>query len=255
MPKALGLEYRFICPSYKRPENMKTFMKLFPEATIVIRPDEKEAYSKFVPEEQLTLINEPVTNYAETSQWIFNHFEEEVLIILDDDTKTMTAIVGRKCRRITDGNVIKSVLLSSARVCKDLGIRAFAYRRTMTALQYFNDTEPFALKGMMTNPHGFIGRPFKWDTRNIGRQDEDLSMQIMKDHRILFIDQRFFFDDGLVFGGKGGLQVQRNKNTIESDKKLLKEKWGDLIEFQAKKGTENVLLKVTRKAPKGLLDG
>lgn len=253
MPSALGLEYRFVCPSYQRSFQIGKFLKFFPEATVCIREVDFTAYSKIVPAEQLVVIDEPVFNYASTCNWIFRHFNEEILIIITDDVSAANCVVGRKQRKIENPEEIKQILLSSARVCKDLGIKMFSHLRTMTGLKFLSDNNPFALSGMTSSPYGFIGRPIMFDEKIVSRVDEDITLKILKDHRINFIELRYFFDHWPVFTGKGGMSDQRTSKTMENDKRLLKLKWGNLIEFTKKKSTENVTLKVSRKAAKGLV--
>ena len=227
---------------------MKRLLSLVPETTVVVRPEEKEEYLREVPENQLVILPDSVKNYVDTLQWCFDNFSERVLVNIDDDLVAVYCLIGNSCRTITDAAAIRQIIENSAQICLDLDIKAFGYCRNLRRGLFGDESNFIKFNFFMSSAWGVVGRPFRYSAELTAMSDIDNTLKVLADYRIIYSDGRFYFNHGLVCGGKGGLQKIRTTEKQDNDIKILKKRWGNLINITRKINTIWVSLNVPRKA-------
>ena len=70
-----------------------------------------------------------------------------------------------------------------------------------------------------------------FDERFIGRDDFDWTLRTLIDDRVLFVDNRFYFDHGPIYSGKGGNVGLIDQDSFVNSSRLLKQFFGDAIVF------------------------
>ena len=122
-------DFQIVIPSRGRPENMKRMMSLLPSAVVYVDEREEKAYSRVVPKEKLFL-HEPTETHVQmrTALGRDDRFPH-TLVGVDDDLVAVNFHPGRRSRRTQDGEVIESVIRSTAQVARDLDIKLFGWAR------------------------------------------------------------------------------------------------------------------------------
>ena len=88
---------KIVIPTYRRPDAQKTLATLHPDlhddVVLVVRPEEKEAYSYVFP--HLEVLPDTVKDIAATRQYIWDKYSksEDVFALLDDDITDIRHIV------------------------------------------------------------------------------------------------------------------------------------------------------------------
>lgn len=251
-------QMKIIVPSRKRSQAMPRILKLLPDALICIDEREISDYRRVVPEQQL--ITHPATsNLSQVRNWIIEEIECRCLIQVDDDLKRVVISDGFSSRVTVDPDEIKQIFVNASNVCEDLGLGVFAFCRQPNPMVARQDETPFRLVGPVSCTFGMLGsaRERLFDERFIGRDDFDWTMRTLIDDRVLFIDNRFYFDHGPIFSGRGGNVGLVNQKSFEKSSSILKQLYGNAINFsvsrnphgkkQTRDPTSQMSIRVTRK--------
>jgi hypothetical protein len=225
------LDIGIVVPSRRRPHNMPRIRELLPTAMVCIDERELAAYAPFVPSDQL-LLHPPMDGFAVVCNWIMDNVANEILVFVDDDFHHVSVMTGwrRSGRggRITDPADILQIIENAARAAHDVGSSTFCFSRTNNSTLFDIGMKPATVKPILSNVFGIMGpaRRRKMDPRFAGRNAIDLSIRTLLEDRFGYMDSRFYFDCGMIFGGQGG-----NVGLITTDKwvattRLLKETWG-----------------------------
>ena len=224
--------FRVVIHSRKRAFNMRHMLNLFPDATIYIHEEELKDYEACVPSKQIeTHTEHGLTNVRYEA---LEHFKEEAIIFCDDDLQNICSHVGERQRHIIEPKLIKQIFNNSINICNDLDIKLFGYNRNGHP-KWFKPFDPFSVTSPCAGCFGVIGRDYNFDKDMFTRQDIDLTMQVLLKDRIVFVDNRFYFNFGTVWKGEGGCQGLRTQEQEEQTKKLMYKKWGKLINLDTKK--------------------
>lgn len=241
------IDYQIVVPSKGRPGNMAGIMDLLPTAAICVDEREEAAYRDVVPKQKLVL-HEPTKTLGQVRQWVLDHWEQECVVMIDDDFRQVVCNVGRRTRRITDPDAIRQVIENAATVSKELDIALFHWSRQPNPRD-FKACDPISFKALASNAWGVVGREFKVDTSLNLCESVDLTLQNLLKRRIVFQDRRFYFDCGGVWSGRGGLQSMRTMEGQNDEKRKMAQRWGRYLGLDKKKrrGTTGMSLNVTRR--------
>ena len=92
---------RIVIPSRERATTLQQkALTLFPDATVCVHKSEAAAYQRILPREQLLLHN--VEGLAIIRQWILDHVDDEVVVMVDDDVSMLYSLCGVRARRLPD---------------------------------------------------------------------------------------------------------------------------------------------------------
>lgn len=243
------IKYKIGAPSRHRPEKMKTLLALLPSVHVFVNEDEQQDYlDAGVPRKQLIGLP-PVNSITKRYQEILDYFDEEGVVLMDDDLQGVWSIVGHTVRRMYDPGAIQQIIENALHIAKGMDTSLFGWRRSYK-FQQFRPYHPFGFVGIIAGAMGVIGRDLRFDLKIDQRgEDIDLTMQCLLKKRIVYIDDRFIFDFGNITSSAGGLQGMRTEEKDSKDKLYLKEKWGSYIKFKDNKliGTEGISIIVKRR--------
>ena len=76
---------------------------------------------------------------------------------------------------------------------------------------------------------GVIGKSIRYDRSLTYGEDIDLTMKHLLRNRIVYIDNRFYFDFGKAWGNQGGLQGIRTSEIETRDRARLQRRWGRYV--------------------------
>ncbi len=220
-----------------------TTVDLLPEWVEMLVPDdEAEIYGSLYPNPILTIPKE-VMGLGFVRNWVLDHFDDETIIMIDDDIKILYCITMEHARRIKNKGEVVQILINSAVMAKDMGVHVFGY--TQTDIRKFNGTMPFSLCGWVGCVIGVIGRKYRFRD-DYFKVDIDFCLQNLLVDRILFIDNRYYFYQNRD-NNVGGNSIFRTKEGFDKSVRSLKEKWGDNIKLGTHKSQIRISLDVKRR--------
>jgi hypothetical protein len=202
------IDYEIIIPSRRRQNELRGYFNLFPSATIFIHESEHDAYAKIVGKEKIRTHNKQGL-WAIHREMILTS-EHEIVVHIDDDVNKVFFNSGdeRGLIAIKDPEHILSVIENTAQTAKDLGLELFGWD-LQGKPHYFKPTQPFQLTTPIDTAFGTIGRRLLPDPDFFTSGGVDLNLNALLHSRVTWMDTRYFFDNGKVFGGRGGLQGLR----------------------------------------------
>jgi len=225
-------DYTIVVPSRKRMHTMGTIQYLLPTAKICIDEREVDNYAPFVAREKM-LIHPPFEGLHAAINWMMEEVKSEVLVEVDDDFQGVQVNVGSK-RFITDADQIRAIIENSMICCKDLGLTSFCWARTRNTAVIRPNTKPFSASQSVCNAFGVMGaaRHRHYDGQFMGRGDVDWTLRTLLEDRCILADTRFYFDCGLVFGGRGGNVGLVTPEVFKQSSLALMHKWGRNVSFK-----------------------
>lgn len=211
---------------------MRRILALLPDALICVDEREVNDYRAVVPDRQL-IPHPPTANLPQVRNWIVENVRCRCLVQIDDDLKRVVVSDGFSRRPTIDPGEIVQILVNAANICEDAGIGAFAFRRQPNPAVIRPDERPFSLVAPVSCTFGMLGtaRYRTFDERFTGREDFDWTMRTLIEDRILFVDNRFHFDHGPIFAGRGGNVGLVDQNGFDNASRLLKRLYGRAVEF------------------------
>jgi len=249
---------RIVCMSKGRPVDVQEMvMSLFPRPTIVVPQEEWGDYVDAGVDEQL-LVPHPeqytdeegnqreLNGIGPVRQWCLDTFEEKVLVFMDDDVYELNSLLGWKGRDLSRPNLAKFVVRHTTQCAADAGVHLFGWSQVGSDVRRFYPQLPFSLASWSGSTIGVIGREVRYDPNLRLRADIDFFMQSLLKHRWMWLENRFSFAHHR-FDMQGGLAGIRSSNENEKELEYLKQKWGQYLRFDKKKGTINIKLEVDRK--------
>ncbi len=181
----------------------------------------------------------PLSGIAAVRNWILDNTPEECVVMIDDDLKSVKALIGKRPRTITEPECILRIIENGIQIAHDLDVPLFCWGRIVNPLS-IRLYDPISLTSPVSCSWGMIGREFRCDERLSDYEDMDLTLQCLLKRRILYCDTRFYFDHGPIFSGSGGLQGIRTGEGEVSSRKLMTAKWGKYVHFGAGKTSKRV---------------
>ena len=203
---------------------------------------EKDAYKAQIKNPILTTPNE-VKGLGRLRNWVLDNFDDETIIMVDDDITTMYCLTGEKTDRISDPNAVVQILINDAIMARDLGVHVFGFNQT--DIRKFNGCEPFGLCGWVGCVIGVIGREYKFRD-DAFKVDIDMCLQNLLVDRIIWIDYRYTFPQQRD-NNTGGNSIFRTKELFDKSVESLKKKWGSAIRLSNHKGQIHIQTNVGRK--------
>lgn len=244
------MSMRVVIPSRQRVKMLaEKSLKLFPYATVSVAESEMAAYARVVPSDQLVSRPDSLQGMGAIRQHILDTFDDDVLIMADDDVPHMLTMVGASQERITNPLAVWRVLENAAHCAKGIGTPFFGFNQNARPNIFF-PFDPMSLTKWAGGVIGFIGRPkdIRYDSRFFLRDDIDYSLQVLMKYRVIYTDGRFHFRQDR-FTAPGGNQSNRTAEQMQREYDLLREKWGKYILVQQKAKTTRFSLLVSRKQP------
>jgi len=246
-----ALDIAIVVPSRRRAHNMPLIRELLPTAVICIEDEEARDYAGMVPESNI-LLHPSLPNAAAVRNWMLEHVEQPILVMIDDDFCGVKVTTGSR-RFITDPDEILAIIENAARCCNDLGLGAFCFSGTPNTTIIRPDERPIYPTQPVFRVFGVMGpaRHRKWRVDLPGRADVDWTLRTLKLDRCVYADIRFFFDCGAVFSGRGGAVGQISPEQFDNSSRELRRTWGRSLSFKApayvkKREVSSISIRVSR---------
>lgn len=245
------IEYKIIVPSRKRSENVGPLMEVLGEDLIFfVNQAEEGAYRKAGAARVET--HSGLVGMQAIRNSILDRFlgEYDIVVMSDDDLKGVISFTREDEKRVYDSPAdVRRIVENMVRLVWDSGAPLGGWATTWNPLIYVPHW-PIGLGGPAM---GMIVCNQNAPRSKVGNlqsgEDVDLNLEALLSGRIVIIDNRFHFDYGGVWVGKGGLQGKREARTEKAAREFLKEKWQGYIrvEEETEDGVPGVHIKVNRK--------
>lgn len=228
-----GLELIKVILSRGRAEAISTH-KLVENVVLVVPRSEFNDYKKTTKLPKIVKAPDDIHGAGPVRNWILRHFKEKVVVMFDDDITHMTVATHEHCCRISDPEIIDTVIETTAVCAMDAGCKFFGFDQKGGDVRKFKNNKPFILNGYAGGVMGFIGRDLYLDENVRLHDDADFGLQQMLINRIIWKDDRFGFAQKR-FCNSGGNSLYRTKAANDQEMKYLRVKWGDHIRFKKAK--------------------
>ena len=252
--RALSPTLRVVIPSKGRQGLIgKAALRLFPDATVTVAESEVAAYAgvtypdgrRLISEEQLVPHPDDVSGIGPIRQWVLDHFDDECIVMVDDDVYELVLLVHYVPRKMSQPEVVRQVVHNAANVAQGIGAPVFGFNQAWD-VRKFRPFEPFSLNSWAGGVIGIIGRDLRYDPNLRLRADIDFCLQALQRKRITFIELRFSFMHRR-FGVAGGNASNRSSRRNEEEIAYLQRKWGDHLKVADKKTTTRLSIHVPRR--------
>ena len=235
-------EIKILIISRGRADTITTH-KVLPDWVEILVPESEESDYRQKVSNPILTIPDDVKGLGEVRNWVLKHFDEETVIMIDDDIKCLYRLTGKLTQRVTDKEEIVQVLINTAVMAKDMGVHCFGFAQT--DIRKFDGTDPFKLCTWVGGVIGVIGR--KYDFRKDKfKVDIDFCLQNLLVDRIIFQDSRYTFPQSRD-NNVGGNSMFRTEDDFKKSVDSLKEKWGDNIKVRDFKNQIKISLSVGRR--------
>lgn len=220
-----------------------TTLNLLPNwVEILVPDDEVEQYKSLYPN-PILIIPKEVKGLGFVRNWVLDHFDNETVIMIDDDIKVLYCLTSPYSRRIKDKGEVVQILINTAVMAKDLGVHVFGF--SQTDIRKYNGTMPFALYDWVGCVIGVIGRKYRFRD-DYFKVDIDYCLQNLLVDRILFIDNRYYFNQNRD-NNVGGNSIYRTQDGFQKSIDSLVDKWGDYLKVSNHKNQVRISLNVKRR--------
>jgi hypothetical protein len=228
-----------------------TTHRVIPSATIVVPESEVELYEELTGREDLVPIPDEYEGGAAVSNWCLDHFEDECLILMDDDISGCFSIgAGYDRGRWLTRDEILHVLEVTTVCAYDVGVTLFGFNEAFDRRK-FQDTDPFKLSGRCGGGvMGVIGREYRLDDMLRTRYSVDFALQHLLKDRIVWVERRYLFAQKQETNA-GGDTLFRSTARVARDEARVKEKWGRFVSMRMGKGIYQTKINVPRRQPGG----
>lgn len=235
---------QFVIPSRGRADSVadKT-LKLFPDALVCVGESEAAAYRAVT--DNLLVHPDEVVGIGPLRQWVLDHVDDPVCVMLDDDIKAVYLKTDIRMRKIMDPDHVRAIVERVAICARDAGARVFGFAQAQSPMEY-KAFEPFALSTWVGGVVGVIGRELRYDTSLILRADIDFCLKSLLRDRFVWVETRYCFQH-IRFAGRGGNASNRSSERHRREIDLLLKRWGRHISHRTQKGTTCLKVRVPRR--------
>lgn len=240
-------EFRVVIPSRKRAEKCRTAVCLWPEVTVFVAEEEEADYRRALDDldhVELVLHDGKIRGIGHLRHRILHTFDEDAIVMCDDDVTDLAVLVGRRTRRITDPGSVFQVAWNATTICYDLGLHVWSLNITQDIRKY-PPTDPFGQNRVEASVCGIVGRELDFDPGVVGHDDLDISLQACLTDRILWFDGRFA--PSHEYMSTGGASHVRDVDSKRRDIALMRKKWGQYFGVTQKKSTVSTAVRVKRR--------
>ena len=189
-------------------------------------------------------IPDEVVGLGAVRNWILDHYEEEVVIMFDDDIKYCLSVLNLSPVRMDHPDEIEGIIVNCALNAEEAGAKCFSFSQTCDVRKY-SHSQPFLLNSWVGSVVGVIGRELRFTEKNKLKVDIDFTLQNLKKHRIVWVDARFGFvptRDTNV----GGNSAFRSQEQLDLEIQFLKDKWGKHLKVSNSKSKYKTSINVKR---------
>lgn len=234
--------YEIIIPSRKRPRQAQNALTLLPGATVYVDEREADDYRPFIPAENLRL-HRPTRTLPEVRNLIIEEFEAPVLVQVDDDLRGLRMMHNRgrgPNELIKDPELILDVIENGVQCAGDMDVGLFGWSRTFNTMAYV-PYDPIGVVAAVFGTWGLRGRARRrrFDPSTFPRADVDFTLRALLEDRIVFVDRRFYFDHGAVYGQPGGANDMVSDDALVRATEIVQKRWGRYVDLKSASSARN----------------
>jgi hypothetical protein len=219
-----------------------TTHKLVPQATLVVPENEVEAYRPLGLE--IVPIPPDSIGVSAVRNWIVRRFDEEAVVMYDDDVTACRALAGLTNRYISPEEVT-AMVENTAYCCAGAGARLFGWNQRPDP-RVIARNDPFSVFNWVGGVVGVVGKEVRWDELLKFKCDIDCCLTELMNNRIIWHEKRFCFvqkrDKNL-----GGNSLFRSPERIAAEKRYLQKKWKAHITIDTYQSQDKVKMNVERR--------
>jgi len=217
---------------------------LVPHATLVVSKDEAEAYAGVGYGLSLVTIPSELRGISPVRNWIVRRFEQEVVVMYDDDVsacRTLAGLLNRGLSPVEAEAMVENIAWSA----KGAGARLFGWNQRPDP-RVLQRNDPFSVVHWCGGLPGVVGKAARWDELLRFKRDIDCCLAELLVNRILWHESRFGFLQAREknLGGNSGF---RSPERIEAEKRYLKSKWKAHIASSEYQSQDQVRVQVERR--------
>ena len=220
----------------------KATLRLVPDATVCVGASERDTYRKVT--RRLLVHPDEVVGIGPLRQWILDNVPERTVVMADDDIQCVYSIVGFYKERLDDPHAAQAILERTAILAEDAGVAVVGFNQAWDVRKY-NPFKPFGFSSWVGGVIGIIGRDLRYDTGLLLRADIDYCLQSLLRHRIILVEQRYWFVH-MRFGGSGGNAALRSEERHKKEILYLRRKWGRYVAVRPVKTSIRLIVNVDR---------
>lgn len=214
-------------PSYKRP--VVETLKYLSFATVWVAESEMDDYRKINPNTDFQVVPDEVQgNIARVRNYILDHADGDIVVILDDDFKGMYYWEHNEKHLVQPEDFLDFVERYSI-LANEFGAKMWGVNVNQDK-QVYREYSPFSLTNFVGAPFGVFlkGNELRYDERIPLKEDYDMTLQQLNKYRKVLRLNKFFYD---VKQHKqtGGVANMRNLSMEIKQLELLQKKWGKKI--------------------------
>lgn len=172
----------------------------------------------------------PLESLAEILNWIRDAFEDESIIIAEDDILKCVSFVGNNVRVYREPREVMQIVENCAECARGVGARLFGFTDSANP-KHFKPQDPFAFAANLYTLYGFVGKEVRHDPKRRLFRDLDTALTELRDNRIVFCDTRFHFDSVAPLRATGGNAVNRARDDLGEANRFMARKWGHYVKI------------------------
>lgn len=239
------MDVKKVILSRSRYESINTH-KILTNFDLVVPESEYPMYEAVVDNaDAIVKIPDNVEGLGAVRNWVLDYYDEECIVMFDDDISHFFSLLNIRAYKITDKQMIDTIVLNCASNCKDANLSTFGFNQQGADVRKYDHTKPFNLKTWSGTIMGIIGRKYRFTEINKTKVDADFSLQCLLRDRIVWLDSRFSFQCKRD-NNKGGNSLYRDQASVDREIRFLEEKWGKYIKIKKHDNVYSLKLNVER---------
>lgn len=219
-------EYRVVIVSRGRSKLVRSrTLRFFPTATLYVLDEEVEAYKEASPLNEV-VPHGPCRTLGQLRNMALQRFDEEGIIMVDDDLMRVTSFVGAAPRNVTDPGSVLALSVNLLEMTRGAGAWIGGFNTTPSP-KFFNPLVPLTLqKPVVYCILVFVGRNILYDEKLSMFDDHDLNLRALKENGLAVVDQRVCFQFEQTGSVGGNFVENRNSAKELAEQEYLFKKWG-----------------------------
>ena len=220
-----------------------TTTNILPDWVECLVPEsELEDYKRSIVNPILT-VPDSIVGLGQLRNWVLEHFENRIVIMIDDDISCLYSLTKETSERIEDPEAVLQVLINTSVMADDLGVCCFGFNQS--DIRKYNSAEPFKFNGWVGGCIGVIGRDYSFRDDKF-KVDIDFCLKNLLYERIIFVDYRYLFSQKRD-NNAGGNALFRSDDDYQKSLRLLLRKWSPYLKKKEKKGQISLITNISRR--------
>lgn len=186
---------------------------------------ERDEYKNVTPN---LVLHPPLESLAEILNWIVDTFDDETLVVAEDDITRCVSFVGNNVRVFRNPNDVMQIVENCAEAARGVGARMFGFTDSANP-QHFKPQDPISFVANLYTIYGYVGKEVRSDPKRRLFRDMDTSLTELMTNRIIYCDTRFHFESVAPLRQGGGNAVNRAREDLSDAMEFMQRKWGHYV--------------------------